>query len=244
MLFFFSSFQSNFRRNQPGDRDEALNILEHLCQTKKTESELSNDILCLCGRIYKDKFTESFCQDQESLDKAIDWYRRGFAADPNIYAGINLLFLLAIKVDDLKKNTEAYRIIIQLNALLGKKGRSLRELNNYWDVATYFELHAVQHDWSKACLAALHMYLLNPPIWYLKSTIHNLKILHQATRLRQTTVNREQTTETKDESNEVIYSFWIDFFSDAINSNSSTAEERELPAQVPVRTLSSHILFK
>ena len=71
-------------RNQPGDRDEALNILEHLCQTKKTESELSNDILCLCGRIYKDKFTESACQDQDSLEKAVEWYRRGFAADPNI----------------------------------------------------------------------------------------------------------------------------------------------------------------
>jgi mitogen-activated protein kinase kinase kinase 5 len=73
-----------FRRNETGDRDEALNILERLCQTKKTESELSNDVICLCGRIYKDKFTESACQDQESLEKAIEWYRRGFGADPNI----------------------------------------------------------------------------------------------------------------------------------------------------------------
>jgi len=98
-------------------------------------------------------------------------------------------------------------------------------------VATYFELHAVQHDWSKACLAALHMYLLNPPIWYLKSTINNLKILHQATRMRDQQKTREQSTNNTDDD---VYSFWIDFFSDAINSNSTSSEERELPAQVPV----------
>ncbi|CAF0773124.1 unnamed protein product [Adineta ricciae] len=231
MISYLTAFARS-RRNQPGDRDEALNILERLCQTKKTESELSNDIICLCGRIYKDKYTESSCTDQESLEKAIEWYRRGYAADPNIHAGINLLFLLAIKIEDLKNNNEAYRIIIQLNALLGKKGRSLRDLTNYWDVATYFELHAVQRDWSKACLAALHMYLLNPPIWYLKSTINNLKILHQATRMRDKEKLREQLSETTDDEN--VYSFWIDFFTDAINSNSTSSEERELPAQVPI----------
>jgi len=72
------------RRNQNDDRDKALEILQRLCETKKSESELSNDITCLCGRIYKDKYTESKCQDKDSLDKAIEWYRRGFAADPNI----------------------------------------------------------------------------------------------------------------------------------------------------------------
>ncbi len=123
-----------------------------------------------------------------------------------------------------------------MNALLGKKGRSLRDLTDYWDVATYFELHAVQGDWSKACLAALHMYLLNPPIWYLKSTINNLKILHRATRVRDQQKIREQSSNNTDD--EEIYSFWIDFFSDAINSSSTSTEERELPAQVPVSYLS------
>ncbi|CAF4099468.1 unnamed protein product, partial [Rotaria sp. Silwood2] len=122
---------------------------------------------------------------------------------------------------------------IQLNALLGKKGHSLKDLNDYWDVATYFELHAVLHDWSKACQAALHMYLLNPPIWYLKSTINNLKMLHKGTCLRdQERLSCEQSSITT--AHEHIYSFWIEFFSDAINSNSTSSEERELPAQVPI----------
>ncbi len=132
-------------------------------------------------------------------------------------------------------------LVIQLNALLGKKGRSLRDLTDYWDVATYFELHAVQRDWSKACLAALHMYLLNPPSWYLKSTINNLKILHKATRIRDQQKIREQSSNNADD--EDIYSFWIDFFSDAINSNSSSIEDNELPAQVPVNRIKRIIIF-
>ncbi|CAF1581908.1 unnamed protein product [Adineta steineri] len=232
MLISYLTAFARSRRNENNDRDKALEILERLCQTKRTESELSNDIICLRGRIYKDKYTESNCQDKDSLEKAIEWYRKGFAADPNIYAGINLLLLLAITTDDLIKNNEAYKIIIQLNALLGKKGRSLKDLNDYWDVATYFELHAVQHDWLKACQAALHMYSLNPPIWYLKSTINNLKILHQATRIRVQQRPRESSQTTS--AGEDIYSFWIDFFSDAINSHSTSTEERELPAQVPI----------
>ncbi|CAM4785220.1 unnamed protein product [Rotaria magnacalcarata] len=232
MISYLTAFARS-RRNQDDDRDKALGILERLCQTKKTESELSNDITCLCGRIYKDKYTESNCQDKDSLENAIEWYRRGFAADPNIYAGINLLFLLAITTDDLYKNNEAYKIIIQLNALLGKKCRSLKDLTDYWDVATFFELHVVQHDWPKACLAALHMYKLNPPIWYLKSTINNLKILHQATRLRaQQRLQHEQSQIISADEN--VYSFWIDFFSDAIDSSSTSSTENELPAQVPI----------
>jgi hypothetical protein len=125
-----------------------------------------------------------------------------------------------------------FLLVIQLNALLGKKARSLKDLNDYWDVAAYFELHAIQHDWLKACQGALHMYLLNPPTWYLKSTINNLIILHQATRLRDQQRSHDQSQMIT--TDEHVYNFWIDFFSDAINSNSTLSEERELPAQVPV----------
>ncbi|CAF3290745.1 unnamed protein product [Rotaria socialis] len=67
------------------------------------------------------------------------------------------------------------------------------------------------------------MYLLNPPIWYLKSTINNLKVLHQATHMRDQQKLREQPPTSSDDQD--VYSCWIDYFSDAINSNSTQTEE-------------------
>lgn len=124
-------------------------------------------------------------------------------------------------------------LVIQMNALLGKKARSIKDFNDYWDVAAYFELNTIQHEWLKACQCALHMYLLNPPTWHLKSTINNLVILHKATSLRdQSTTNGQ--SQIKSSTNKDIYSFWIDLFTDAVNSNSTNPAESELTAQVPV----------
>ncbi|CAF3268055.1 unnamed protein product [Rotaria socialis] len=67
------------------------------------------------------------------------------------------------------------------------------------------------------------MYLLNPLIWYLKSTINNLKVLHQATRMRDQQKLREQSPTSSDDQD--VYSFWIDYFNDSINSNSTQTEE-------------------
>ena len=74
----------HLRRNEGNDRERALETLERLCETKKTESELSNDMTCLFGRIYKDKFTESNCTDEDALQRAIKWYRQGFEDNPNV----------------------------------------------------------------------------------------------------------------------------------------------------------------
>lgn len=71
-------------RSQGDDQEKALQILEGICQANRHEHELSNDITCLIGRIYKDKYTSSKCQSPEMLENAIDWYRRGFADDPNV----------------------------------------------------------------------------------------------------------------------------------------------------------------
>ena len=122
---------------------------------------------------------------------------------------------------------------MHLNVLLGKKLRWLERATDYWDVATYFELHAVQREWRKASQAGLQMYLLNPPGWRFKTTINNLKIVHDARRmLNQTRSGQHARTGTT--AGDDIYHFWFDFLNDAGDSHSQSLPVHELPARVPV----------
>lgn len=79
------------RRNLPGDRQKALEIMIPLVEQ---EDQVASDMYCLVGRIYKDMFLESGFIDIESRDKGTFWFRKAFESEPTLPAGINYAVLL------------------------------------------------------------------------------------------------------------------------------------------------------
>lgn len=220
-IVFHYAFALN-RRHYLGDSDRALKMITTALDSKEHQVP---DSICLCGRIFKERFIESSYEDRDSLKNAIDWYRKSFKILPNEYAAINLATLLYIAGHDFTSSSELKHVGLVLNNLIGKKG-PVHKLENYWDVATYFEFCLLANQFAKAMQAAECMFNLNPPKWHLKSTIGNIKLIYRfkpkqnPDSLKSQTSNGTGNSTIQQEAiqspEEQIVEFWMDFFIDAV----------------------------
>jgi tetratricopeptide (TPR) repeat protein len=154
------------RRNQGDDRERALKILAEIVRANGDSPETCG----IVGRIYKDRYKEALRggerrQALANLERACEWYRRGFMADPrDYYPGVNLITALAWS------NTEAS--LAELRSILPAVSFAVARLGglqtqDYWQIATVMELAIHGNDRATADRALTRLLALDravPPM--------------------------------------------------------------------------------
>ncbi len=147
------------RRNQGSDRHRALEVLENLCAQNGETAETCG----IVGRIYKDYSNEARRAGQKAraaghLLAAIDYYRRGFNADPrDFYPGVNLA--TALTMEGSPESSEELKRILPAVAFAVAR-RDALDKNNYWTIATLLEVAVLGDDWPAANRALARMLAL------------------------------------------------------------------------------------
>ncbi|XP_043573870.1 mitogen-activated protein kinase kinase kinase 5-like isoform X1 [Chiloscyllium plagiosum] len=185
------------RRNQPGDRERALSVILPVVMTGK---QISSDLYCLCGRIYKDIFISSDFTDYESRDKSCYWYGMAFEHEPTLHSGINVAVFLMAAGHQFDTSPELRKIGMKLSSLLGRKG-SLEKMQFYWDVGFFLGASILFNDQTKIIQASEKLYRLNAPVWYLASAMETYLLYR-----RFKTDTKEQPLAKQD-----LVDFWMEF---------------------------------
>uniref|UniRef100_A0A7N8XP44 mitogen-activated protein kinase kinase kinase n=1 Tax=Mastacembelus armatus TaxID=205130 RepID=A0A7N8XP44_9TELE len=204
---FHYAFALN-RRNLPGDRQKALDVMLPLVQE---EEQVASDIYCLVGRIYKDMFLESHFTDTQSRDKGILWFKKGFESEPTLHSGINYAVLLLAAGHQFDTSFELRKVGVKLSSLLGKKG-SLDKLQSYWDVGFFLGASILACDNTRVIQASEKLFKLKAPIWYLCSLVETILIYKHFKK-----ASGEQPSPKQE-----LVDFWMDFLVEATKKDVSS----------------------
>jgi tetratricopeptide (TPR) repeat protein len=166
------------RRNQGGDRNRALKILDDLLKEKGADPET----LGILGRVHKDRYKElkqkGSLMSSAALDDAIAAYTKGFESDPrDYYPGVNAITLLMQK-GDANSLKEAERLVPLVSFAVARRGGAAS--NDYWDLATALELSAVGNEWQLASSVLPKALAASKAAWMIKTTSDNLRLIKAA----------------------------------------------------------------
>ncbi|CAB1418273.1 unnamed protein product [Pleuronectes platessa] len=204
---FHYAFALN-RRNLPGDRQKALDIMLPLVED---EEKVASDIYCLVGRIYKDTFLESHFSDTQSRDNGALWFKKGFESEPTLHSGINYAVLLLAAGHQFDTSFELRKTGVKLSSLLGKKG-SLDKLQSYWDVGFFLGASILACDNNRVIQASEKLFKLKAPIWYLRSLVETILIYQHF---------KKPGVEQPAPKQELV-DFWMDFLVEATKKDVSS----------------------
>ncbi|XP_048210112.1 mitogen-activated protein kinase kinase kinase 5 isoform X6 [Perognathus longimembris pacificus] len=201
---FHYAFALN-RRNLPGDRAKALDIMLPMVQN---EDQVASDMYCLVGRIYKDMFLDSNFTDTESRDHGASWFKKAFESEPTLQSGINYAVLLLAAGHQFESSFELRKVGVKLSSLLGKKG-NLENLQSYWEVGFFLGASVLANDHLRVIQASEKLFKLKTPAWYLKSIVETILIYKHFVKL---------TTEQPMAKQELV-DFWMDFLVEATKTD-------------------------
>ncbi|XP_009274541.1 PREDICTED: mitogen-activated protein kinase kinase kinase 6 [Aptenodytes forsteri] len=187
-------------RDVQGDREKAVSVLLPVVER---EEGAAPDLLCLCGRIYKDMFIGSGLADTETRDRAFYWYSKAFEVEPSLHAGINAAVLLVAAGHRFETSVQLRQIGVKLSCLQGRKG-SLEELRYYWDVGFCLGAGILANDLNKVIQASEKLYKLNAPGWYLVSVMETFLLYKHFQRSPQVPSARQELAD-----------FWLGFLLEA-----------------------------